>query len=282
MRPPRPDRARIVLWPFPLFGNPGGEAGIEALHGALEAALADHAAEPSSRQHALAARTRLEMRSYVQLEDLLGWRAEVRRELAKTLRRGEFPVFIGANHLVALPIYEALGESDERVLVVNLDAHLDAYDLASSREPLNHGNFLLHLPKGPRLSIVNVGHRDLTLGRAAIEAVFDRDYAIDEVVARGMAAVVADLKKRARGADRVWVDIDLDVLDPGVLRAVGTPMPFGLSSQQLLELLGGLLSPKLAGISISEYSAAADADGSGRHLVVWLLEHLLLRRLGSR
>ncbi|HVY62978.1 MAG TPA: arginase family protein, partial [Planctomycetota bacterium] len=135
--------------------------------------------------------------------------------------------------------------------------------------------------KGPRLSIVNVGHRDLTLVRAAVEAVFDRDFGIEEVVERGMRAVVSDVKKRARAAERVWLDIDLDVLDPGVLRAVGTPMPCGLSTQQLLELLAALATPKLAGVSISEYSAAADPDGAGRQLVVWLLEWLLLRRLGA-
>ena len=289
--PPRKKRARplrspagknrIVAWPFPLFGNPGGEAGALALHDALFESLADHAGEPESRMRGVAEATSLEVVEFVEPEDLLGWREGMRALLSAIRADGDFPVVLGANHLVALPILEWYAARDERVCVVQFDAHLDAYDLAQSRERLHHGNFLLHLERRPGFSIVNVGHRDLTLEPARVAEHFDRAWGIEEIAARPIDAVTAEIVAYAREFDIVHLDIDVDVLDPSIMAAVGTPMPCGLSSQQLLAIALGLFAGKVGGISISEYNAVLDGDGRGKHLLTWLVERLLLRRAGG-
>jgi agmatinase len=43
---------------------------------------------------------------------------------------------------------------------------------------------------------------------------------------------------------QVYISIDLDVLDPSIMSAVGTPEPGGLSWQQILELLRAVASGK--------------------------------------
>lgn len=279
MKRPRGGRTRVVFWPFGLFGNPGAESGIGELSQSLVASMAEWEAEPGCRQHALPARTRIEVCDYLEVEDFLSWREDIRRRFEACLRARDFPVFVGGNHLVALPVYEAYSAMDARVCIVNFDAHLDAYDLASSKERLNHGNFLLHLAKGPRLAIVNVGHRDLTLAPARVREVFDRNYGIEAIAEKLLPELIAELNGYLREFDLVHFDIDLDVLDPSVLRAVGSPMPCGLAAQQLLGLLNGLWTEKLGGITISEYNGALDADGGGKHFVLWLLERLLLKRV---
>lgn len=188
-------------------------------------------------------------------------------------------MFVGGNHLVALPVYEAYAAArGARTCVVCFDAHLDCYELESAKEPLNHGNFLNRVKKGRALSIVNVGSRDLVVSAEAAARVFDRVIPAAEIAARPLGETIADLARMLRAFDRVHVDIDVDVLDPGAMRAVGTPMPFGLAPLALLAILDGIFRDKVSGLTISEYSGAADIDGSGRHLVVWLLQHLLLKR----
>ena len=272
---------RVVFWPFALFGNPGGEAGVEMLHEALVASLEEAALEPTSRQHALARDAEVELRPFLDEEAFVGWRAEIGREFKASLGRGEFPVFVGGNHLTALPVYQAYADMDARVCIVSFDAHLDAYALAGAQETVHHGNFLLHLARGPRLSIVNVGHRDLILGPERVREFFDRDWPVEAIAARPLEALLGELRDHLAGHDLVHVDIDVDVLDPSVLRAVGTPMPCGLSTQQLLAILAGIWSPKIAGVTLSEFNGALDADGSGRHVVAFLLEWLLLKRTES-
>ena len=44
-------------------------------------------------------------------------------------------------------------------LVIQLDGHLDIYNLADCTPELSHGNFLLHA-EAPLPAVVNVGHRD--------------------------------------------------------------------------------------------------------------------------
>lgn len=283
-RPPAPalERAHVLFWPFGLHGNPGAELGVEQLFDAFSGALGEALDDPASRLHPLAQRTDAEMIDYAEPEEMLRWREELRSRFADALEARALPVFVGGNHLVLLPILEAYAASPaERTLVVSFDAHIDAYDLPGSRERLHHGNFLAHVDRPAHLSIAAVGHRDHVLTEAAAKERLDHVLSMDVIARRPLEASVDTLASLAGHADRVHLDIDLDVLDPSALRAVGTPMPCGLSTRELTALVEPLLGPKLSGVSVSEYSAAADPDGTGRQLVCWLLEHVLLRRFGG-
>lgn len=59
---------------------------------------------------------------------------------------------------------------------------------------------------------------------------------------------------RATGATAVYVHIDMDVLDPTLFPAVGSPEPGSLSEDALLGLLRALTGEFfLAGLGITEY-----------------------------
>jgi arginase len=71
-----------------------------------------------------------------------------------------------------------------------------------------------------------------------------------------------------------WLHLDLDVLDPEALLAVTYPEPGGLDWNQLTALLTPLArSPRLLGISISDFRPDLDPDGFLR--VVDLLDDVL-------
>ena len=60
-------------------------------------------------------------------------------------------------------------------------------------------------------------------------------------------------------SDTVYVSVDLDVLDPAVMSAVGTPEPGGMSWHQLVRLLGKVAEKKrIVGFDVCEL---APADG---------------------
>ena len=70
------------------------------------------------------------------------------------------------------------------------------------------------------------------------------------------AAVLAALE--ATGATRVFVHIDLDVLDPSVLAGLSYPMPFGVGAAELVAVVKAVVQRfPLAGASIAGFSPAS-------------------------
>jgi agmatinase len=56
----------------------------------------------------------------------------------------------------------------------------------------------------------------------------------------------------------VYVTLDLDVFDPGLLPGVGTPEPGGITFQQFIFLLKGLQSLNVVGFDIVELTPDYD------------------------
>ena len=67
---------------------------------------------------------------------------------------------------------------------------------------------------------------------------------------------------RHRGLDRVWLHVDLDVLDQSVLPAVDTPGQPGLTFGQLGQLLGRLIGTgRIVGLDVTIYDPELDPAG---------------------
>src|SRR5205823_6121986 len=90
------------------------------------------------------------------------WRRRGRLAVRQALRKDAFLLWVIGNHLGVLPVYDELAGRAADTLVVQLDAHLDVYNLSDCTEELSHGNFLLHCA-GPLPALVNVGARELLL-----------------------------------------------------------------------------------------------------------------------
>jgi arginase len=80
--------------------------------------------------------------------------------------------------------------------------------------------------------------------------------AADAVDAEPLAAAV-----EATGADAVYLHIDLDVLDPGELRGLLDPEPFGVPATRLVAAIRGLVQRfPLAGATIAAYAPSGPDD----------------------
>jgi arginase family enzyme len=197
------------------------------------------------------------------------WHDQALEMFYEVVPRSDFLIWLSGNHLGVAPVLESL---EIGTLIIQLDAHLDCYDLHDTHTTLSHGNFVRHLPDA--VDIVNVGHRDLFLPAKSIKEHFTDAFAADEDGDK----VIAALRKRVAKAKRVWLDIDADVFDPSVCPAVTTPAPFGLMPLQALKLIGAIDFAKLRGVSISEFEPGRDIKNASLDLLGWLLEWLLLRK----
>lgn len=149
----------------------------------------------------------------------------------KLLADGKFPVAVGGEHTVTTALVRAAMRLHPTLTVVQLDAHAD---LRAEYEgsPYNHACVMRRVRE--LCPAVQIGVRALDLEEMRL-------------VRQEGWTMVLDLD---RGSDPSWLEralrgirgplyltVDLDVMDPALLPAVGTPEPGGFGWYEVLEIL---------------------------------------------
>lgn len=267
-------KTAAIFFPFDLFGSAGTGAGAELLADAFAEMLADNRRERlPTRAAAYAGKVRTREFHFDTPTAVQDWRKRGRQAARQALRQGEFLLWVAGNHLGVLPVYDEL---DGDTLVLQLDAHLDVYNLTDCTAELSHGNFLLHVEGTPPI-VLNLGHRDLFLLPDYVQKHYRQTFAAAELAIDPELALRA-VRLACQAAKRVFIDIDCDVLDPAFFPAVTQPLPFGISPQLLLRVLDATWMGKVAGVALSEFDPARDRNDLSLSTLVWLLEYLLLKR----
>ncbi|MFI0351039.1 arginase family protein [Actinomadura sp. 9N407] len=202
------------------------------------------------------------------LDVLTGVAAEARAALT---RAGGTAITVGGDCGVELePVSAALARHGDALAVVWFDAHGDLNTPESSPSRAFHGMVLRTLlGQGPAEL---VPERPLRPGQVVLAGARALDEAEQAYIARtGLSLVpVADLRTgpgplveavAATGATKIYVHIDLDVLDPGAFGSLSCPEPGGLSPQALRAAVQALTGRfTLAGLGITEYAPSRLED----------------------
>ena len=94
-----------------------------------------------------------------------------------------------------------------------------------------------------------------------------------DLLDRGPEAVVNELVPMC---DAMYVSIDLDVLDLGLVPGTTLPEPGGLSYRELRATLAAVASRgRVVGFDIAELNPPADTSGATARLATWLITHFL-------
>lgn len=203
--------------------------------------------------------------------------ARLEKLAADLARRELVPVFIGGDHSITCPILKGLSAQWGEFCVLHFDAHNDCYHTAIDAlfAPVSnnhHGNFLssaLAQCRGIRQAY-QWGVRGVNNLGAVLPA---------RVVSRPAAELIhllqTDQLAELPDALPVYVTIDIDVLDPGIAPGTGSPIPGGITWEQLFLALGKLLRNKrVIGMDLVELDPSADARGVTMHGAAHLLSLL--------
>jgi arginase family enzyme len=265
---------RAIFFPFDLFGNAGTKAGAELLADAFQELLADNKRERiATRARAYANKVRFEEYTFETLASYQDWRGRGRARVRQLLKQDDFLLWVTGNHLGALPLYDELPRDS---LIVQLDAHLDIYNLSDCTTELSHGNFLLHAEK-PLPTVVNLGHRELLLRPDYIRKFYHANFSAADL-ALDAAGVLGKLREMCSSVERVFLDLDCDVFDPAYFPAVAQPRPFGIHPLFVVQLLDAIGVSRLSGFAISEFDPARDVNDRCLETLMWLIEYVLLAK----
>ncbi len=266
-----------LFFPFDLFGSAGAGGGAELLADAFGEMLEDNKRERvPTRARAYQGKVRMRRFAFETVPAYQKWRQRAGQAIGRVLRKGEFLLWVTGNHLGVLPVYDQLAGAGPRTLVIQLDAHLDIYNLSDCTAELSHGNFLLHCP-GPLPAIVNIGARELLLRPDYVRKYYRQTFPA-AAIALDPEPALRCIRQTSRKAEQVFLDLDCDVFDPGYFPAVTHPLPFGLSPQQVLSFLEAAWSDRVIGLAISEFDPSRDRNDQSLSTLLWLLEYLLLKR----
>lgn len=227
----------------------------------------------------------------------------VRSAVATRCRAGERPFVLGGCCTLAAGALAGARDALGTVGLIYVDGHLDFYDGLTSPTgeaadmpvavilgdgPAPWVERVAPAPVCPPQSVAILGYRDpVELEDLSDQLAAYRRlglFAADaSTIRRGGSAgtVSRALDHVARATDRLWLHVDLDVLDERVFPATDYLMPGGLGWDELVDLLRPIaLSDHLVGWSISCYNPEKDGDGSDGRAIVAALERVFGRPAG--
>jgi len=200
---------------------------------------------------------------------------EIRRVTNELVTRGKFPLILGGEHSITPAVVGAVAATFPGLSILQIDAHADLRE-SYMGTPHNHACAIRRtLEFGPT---TQVGIRSLSAEEAAavpsLRTTIFYDYNMREDP-NWMDRVVDSL------TDTVYITIDVDGLDPGIMPATGTPEPGGLSWYEALALLRKVIERRnVVGCDVVELSPIA-GNIAPNFLCAKLIYKILTYRFGS-
>lgn len=195
--------------------------------------------------------------------------ANIRERVHQVAERGIVPVILGGDHSITWPTATAVADvhGHGNVGIVHFDAHADTADiidgnLASHGTPMRR---LIESGAVPGDRFIQVGLRGYWPPEDTFEWMQDqgmRWHLMQEIFDRGFQEVMADAVAEAlEVADKLYISVDVDSLDPSIAPGTGTPEPGGIMSSDLLRMVRRLaFEHDVAGVDVVEVAPAYDVS----------------------
>ncbi|MDH5684536.1 MAG: agmatinase [candidate division WOR-3 bacterium] len=170
---------------------------------------------------------------------------KIETEMKRHLAKGKKIFAIGGEHTITIPLVHAYQELFPRLRVIQFDAHADLRDEYLG-EKLCHATAMRRVAEIVGIeNLFQIGIRSMTKEEARNKMnLFEIGQHLDKV-------------KRAIGNHPTYITLDIDVLDSGVMPAVATPEPGGVSFRDLVQGLSKLAGGKIVGADLVEYNPLA-------------------------
>ena len=173
---------------------------------------------------------------------------KVNKFVSYLLEKNKFPIAIGGEHSITPGIIKAF---PKETAFLSLDAHIDFREKYED-EPYNHACVIKRI--SDTIDIKNIAVVGI---RSAEKEEFEDAkkyglYYVDSFSIKedGINKTIQDLKKRFKNK-KIYLSLDMDVIDPAYAPGVSTPEPFGLTPFDVLTFIENF-SSQITGFDIVE------------------------------
>ena len=186
------------------------------------------------------------------------------------LRDNKLVVTLGGEHSVSVGVIKAYARRYKDLSILHLDAHADSRD-SYEGSPYNHACVIARVREFTE-NIVSVGIRSMDVSeRTGVnnkKMFFAHEiHASDKWMNNAVRLLTGS----------VYITIDLDVFDPGIMPSTGTPEPGGLGWYQVMKLLSAVAKSKqIVGFDVVELcpSDSKAPDFLAAKLIYTLLSYI--------
>lgn len=199
--------------------------------------------------------------------------AKITRAARLTFRQKQVPILLGGDHSISYGAIQAAVDAFGAIQVLHFDAHCDTYRsghnrLFAQRGVHNHGTFMTRSLELPGLKhVTQIGLRGFT---NVDEHDSDRRTIVwaDDI----RQALTEQTLPQLKADWPLYITFDIDVLDPASAPATATPVPGGISYDEVCQLLNQLLpGQRIIGIDLVEVNPDRDRDQITLQLAAQLL-----------
>lgn len=193
------------------------------------------------------------------------WPGQIEREVASLYDAKKPPVFLGGEHTITPCIVKAIKQVYEVFSLVQLDAHCDLRDEYLG-ETYCHATAMRRASDS--LGIENIYQFGI---RSGTKEEFEYGKNLHKFRTYDPLSKAIDVIK-----EPIYITIDVDVVDPGVLPAVSTPEPGGITYREMIDSLLLLKGKQIIGADIVEYNPLAASPWASGSTVAEILRELIL------
>lgn len=194
--------------------------------------------------------------------------------VSRYLKDDKFVVTLGGEHSVPVGVIKAYVGHYSNMSILHLDAHADSRESYEGSK-YNHACVIARAREYTK-NIVSVGIRSMDVSEKPNvdrnKMFFAHDIHASD---RWINKAVGEL------SDTVYITIDLDVFDPGIMPSTGTPEPGGLGWYQVMKLLASVSKEKrIVGFDIVELCPSKNKapDFLAAKLIYTLLSYIYKNR----
>ncbi|THH09556.1 hypothetical protein EW145_g1930 [Phellinidium pouzarii] len=175
-------------------------------------------------------------------------------------------VSLGGDHTIVLPILRALHKVYGPISVIHFDAHLDTWAVypgsVTEQSHVTHGTFFYLAAEEGLMSgrCVHAGIRCKMFGAGDIEndgTVGFQLISSEDIDDLGIPEIVKRIRARI-GNTPVYLSLDIDVIDPGLAPATGTPEAGGWTTREVKRMIRGLAGLNFVGADVVEVAPSYD------------------------
>jgi agmatinase len=213
----------------------------------------------------------------------------LRERVSDLLRDSRIPVVLGGDHSVPYGAIEACAAAmgEHNLGILHLDAHCDLRE-AYEGFRWSHASIMKNVvDRIPNVRLVQVGIRDFSDGElevvrsqpGRIATYFDAQLRSARLTGGFLTlcdAIAGSLP------ENVYLSFDIDGLDPALCPNTGTPVPGGLSFDEIVALVDAVVRAKkrIIGMDLVEVAPAPDVEDLGTSWDANVAARLLYKMIG--
>ena len=202
-----------------------------------------------------------------------GNKEEALRRIKKAVQQivsdGKIPCVIGGEHLISLPVFQAVCQAYPDVHLLQLDAHLDLMDeLFGDR--LSHGTVMRRI-----LETIGDGKRLFQVG---VRSGSREEFQFAQQHTQLFLFHTREFQKQVHLLEGhpVYLSLDVDVFDPALLPGTGTPEAGGIFFDEFIAFLKAIKPLNIVGCDLVELSPRLDPTGNSTITAAKILRELLI------